>query len=272
MCHEIVTQKINRRSFLKAGAAATVAGTVGHYVPPAFAANRGRGRKKGVEDLTHRLVKTFPSFLGPQAIFDEVQFTIEDSGFYAKEWTFYEHIGTHIDSPGHFTPGGNLVDVLDPETFIVPIVVIDITNKAESNPNAVVDPDDLVAFERRHGRIPKGACVAMNSGWDQKVDDGDAFRGGSGFPDLNFPGFGIEAINWLLEERDISSIAVDTMSLDPGNSTAFPVHINFLGTGRWGLENLANLGKIPPRGATIYVGVIPWEDGSGGPCRVIAQV
>ena len=113
--------------------------------------------------------------------------------------------------------------------------------------------------------------MAMNSGWDQKVDDGDAFRGGTGFPDLNFPGFGIEAIEWLLGERDISGIAVDTMSLDPGNSTDFPVHINFLGTGRWGLENLANLSQIPPRGATVFVGVIPWEEGSGGPCRVIAQ-
>jgi len=273
MCHEIVSQKVNRRNFLKAAAATTVVGTIGHQAAPVLSANKGRGRgKKGVVDLTHRLVRTFPSFLGPQAIFDEVQFTIPDNGFYAKEWTFYEHIGTHIDSPGHFAPGGNLVDELDPATFIVPIVVVDISDKAKSDPNAVVDPDDLVAFERGHGRIPKGACVAMNSEWDQKVSDGDAFRGGTGFPDLNFPGFGLEAIEWLLAKRDISSIAVDTMSLDPGNSADFPVHINFLGTGRWGLENVANLSKIPPRGATIFVGVIPWEEGSGGPCRVLAQV
>jgi kynurenine formamidase len=112
----------------------------------------------------------------------------------------------------------------------------------------------------------------MNSGWDQKVADGDAFRGGTGFPDLNFPGFGPDAIDWLLNYRDISSIGVDTMSLDPGNSATFDVHVNFLGTGRFGLENLANLGHIPPSGATVFIGVIPWEEGSGGPCRVIAQV
>ena len=112
----------------------------------------------------------------------------------------------------------------------------------------------------------------MNSGWAEKVGDGDAFRGGKGFPDLNFPGFGYEAIEWLLVERDISSIAVDTLSLDPGNSTDFAVHINFLGTGRWGLESVANLSHIPPRGATVFVGVIPWEEGSGGPCRVLAMV
>jgi kynurenine formamidase len=272
MCHDVVLQKVDRRSFLKAATAATVAGTLGLGAAQVSYADNSNRRVKGVVDLTHRLVKTFPSFLGPQAVFDEVQFTIPDSGFYAKEWTFYEHIGTHIDSPGHFSLGGKLVDELDPETFIAPIVVVDISAKAEADLNAVVEPDDLVAFERRHGRIPRGACVAMYSGWDQKVADGDAFRGGAGFPDLNFPGFGIEAIEWLLEGRDISSIAVDTLSLDPGNSNDFPVHINFLGTGRWGLESVANLGKIPPRGATVFVGVIPWEEGSGGPCRVIAQV
>ena len=272
MCHEIVLQKLNRRNFLKAATAATVAGTIGLRAAPVSHAETHSKRRKGVVDLTHRLVKTFPSFLGPQAVFDEVQFTIEESGFYAKEWTFYEHIGTHIDAPGHFSPGGKLVDELDPETFIVPMVVVDISAKAADDANAMVEPADLIAFERRFGRIPRDACVAMNSGWDQKVADGDAFRGGEGFPDLNFPGFGIEAIEWLLEKRNISGIAVDTLSLDPGNSSDFPVHINFLARGKWGLENVANLGKIPPRGATIFVGVIPWEGGSGGPCRVIAQV
>lgn len=271
MCHEFVSKKVSRRNFLKAAAATSLAGAIGHQAAPVFANSSSRPGQH-VVDLTHRLIKTFPSFLGPQAIFDSPQFNIPDHGFYAKEWTFYEHIGTHIDSPGHFTLGGSLVDELDPATFIVPIVVIDITAKAQNDPNAMVEPADLVAFERRHGRIPAGACVAMNSGWDQKVSDGDAFRGGTGFPDLNFPGFGPDAIDWLLNYRDISSIGVDTMSLDPGNSSAFPVHINFLGSGRFGLENLANLGQIPARGATVFIGVIPWEEGSGGPCRVIAQV
>jgi kynurenine formamidase len=272
MCHEIVTSKINRRGFLKSMTAATVAGAIAGPALPALAAGNGRRRGKRVVDLTHRLVRTFPSFLGPQAIFDQVLFNIPDNGFYAKEWTFAEHIGTHIDAPGHFAPGGDLVDQLDPTSFIAPIVVIDISAKAESDANATVDPDDLVAFERRHGRIPRGACAAMNSGWDQKVNDGDVFRGGIGFPDLNFPGFSLDATEWLVNERDISSIAVDTLSLDPGNSSSFDVHVNFLATGRWGLENVANLSQIPPRGATVFVGVIPWQEGSGGPCRVLAQV
>ncbi|MGH3048244.1 MAG: cyclase family protein, partial [Gaiellaceae bacterium] len=154
---------------------------------------------------------------------------------------------------------------------LVPIVVIDISRRAARDPDATVTPDDLRRFERRHGRIPRGALVAMDSGWADKVDDPLEFKGGAAFPDYHFPGFGAEAAMWLAERRDVTAIGVDTMSLDPGNSMTFPVHVNFLASDRYGIENLANLDRIPPRGALAYVGLIPWEEGSGGPCRVIAN-
>ena len=149
--------------------------------------------------------------------------------------------------------------------------MIDISARAASDPDAVVTVDDLRGFEHRHGRIPDGALVCMNSGWAAKVDDPLEFKGGAAFPDYHFPGFGADAAVWLAENRDVIGIGVDTLSLDPGDSTTFPVHVNFLATDRYGLENLNNLDKIPPRGALAYVGLIPWEEGSGGPCRVIAN-
>lgn len=269
--HSEDRSSLSRRSFLKAGAAGAVGMGLALATPatPALA-DHGSGRR--VVDLTHRLVRTFPAFLGPQAVFDEVLFTIENDGFYTKQWTFDEHIGTHIDTPGHFSPGGALVDQLDPQTLLAPLVVIDIKRRAAADPNATVQPEDLVAYERRHGRIPRGALVCMNSGWDAKVDDGDAFRGGAGFPDLNFPGFSADATDWLIAKRDVVGIGVDTMSLDPGNSADFAVHVGFLGSGRYGIENLANLDHIPAKGALGFVGPIPWEEGSGGPCRVLARV
>jgi kynurenine formamidase len=221
-------------------------------------------------DLTHRLVREFPSFFGPQAVFDQVITDFDSAGFLTKEWTLVEHIGTHVDSPGHFDEGNRLVDQLTPEDLVAPIVVIDITDKAVEDPNAMVEPEDLVAFEQRHGRIPERALVCMDSGWGSKVDDGTEFRGGTGFPDLNFPGFSIDATEWLVARRDPVGIGVDTMSLDPGNSATFDVHFGYLGTGRYGIESLANLSAIPPRGALGFVGPVPWEDGSGAPCRVIA--
>lgn len=262
---------IGRRAFLKLGTAA-VAGAGLATVGPALPALAARRSNRPVVDLTHVLGPGFPSFFGPPAVSDQILVTIPEDGFYAKQWTFAEHIGTHIDTPGHFSLGGALVDELDPQTLIAPLVVIDITSKAMENPNATVEPDDLVAYERGHGRIPKGALVCMNSGWDTKVGDGDAFRGGAGFPDLNFPGFSADATDWLLANRDIVGIGVDTMSLDPGNSTDFAVHVSFLGSGHYGVENLANLGSIPAKGALGFIGPIPWEDGSGGPCRVLATV
>ena len=87
---------------------------------------------------------------------------------------------------------------------------------------------------------------------------------------MHFPAWSADAVDWLVDERRIGAIGVDTLSLDPGNATAFVAHVALLAANRFGVENLANLGKIPPEGATAFVGVIPWEEGSGGPARVIA--
>jgi kynurenine formamidase len=256
----------SRRGLL-AGGAAVVGGAlaVTGSALPAVAGSR----RRRVVDLTHRLRKDFPTFDGQQPT-DEVVYDFESAGFYAKRWAISEHTGTHIDTPGHFNEGMRLVDDLTAAELIAPIVVIDIKAKAQHDPNATVDPDDLGRFERRHGRIPSGALVCMNSGWADKAGDTSEYLGGPAFPAFNFPGFGIEATDWLLRYRDPVGIGVDTVSLDPGNSTTFDVHFGFLGADRYGVENLDGLDRLPPRGAEVFVGPIPWEDGSGSPCRVIA--
>lgn len=260
--------RISRRGALRAGMAA-LAGTALAAAPASSMNARG---PHAVVDLTHRLRRQFPTFFGPQAAFDEVLFAHETDGFYGKRWTIDEHLGTHLDTPGHFGPGGALVDELDPATLIAPLAVVDITARALENPNAMVGVADLLAYERRYGRIPPGALVAMHSGWATRAGDGDAYRGGTGFPDLNFPGWSGEAAEWLGTRRQVVGIGVDTLSLDPGDSTTFDVHYGFLPAGGYGVENLANLDRVPPKGALAFVGPIPWEEGSGSPCRVLAVV
>jgi kynurenine formamidase len=260
---------VSRRGVLRASAALAGGATLvaaGSAAPAAAFPKRARR----TADLTHRLVRTFPSFFGPQAVFDEVINDFATSGFFSKRWTLEEHIGTHIDTPGHFDQGNTLVDQIGSDNLVAPVVVVDITAKAADDPNAMVTPEDLVAYERRHGRIPDRALICMNSGWSVKVDDPDAFRGGTGFPDLNFPGFSVDATDWLVAKRNPVGIGLDTMSLDPGNSTDFGVHVEFLASGRYGIESMAHLDRIPPRGALAFVGPVPWEDGSGSPCRVVA--
>ena len=260
--------RLDRRAVLLGGVGAAVAATF----PARATAGRShrREKKKHLEDLTHVFTDGFPVFtFDPPA--SEVLITIPSGGFYAQKWTFGEHSGTHMDAPGHFVEGGRLSPDITLQELIVPIVVIDISSRAAQDPDTAVTVDDLRRFERRRGRIPDGALVCMDSGWAAKVDDPLEFKGGDAFPNYHFPGFSLEAAMWLAERRDVTGIGVDTISLDPGNSQTFPVHVNFLATDRYGLEGLNNLDQIPPEGAVAYVGLIPWEKGSGGPCRVIAS-
>jgi kynurenine formamidase len=256
--------RVTRRTALLGAAGVALAGAL-----PGSA--RGVRPAKGrFADLTHTFRAGFPVFtFDPPA--RRTLVTIPTAGFYSQEWTFGEHSGTHMDAPGHFVIGGRLSPEIAPDELIVPIVVVDIAERAAADPDAMLLVDDLIRFERGHGRIPEGALVAMHSGWGAKAGDPLEFKGGESFPDYHFPGFSVEAALWLVQERNVTAIGVDTLSLDPGNSSTFPVHVEFLATDRYGVENLANLDRVPPRGALAYVGLIPWEEGSGGPCRVLAN-
>ena len=262
---------LTRRAALVGGAAVAASTALGAAAqagerPPAFS-----GRRHGLRDLTHPLTTTFPAFAPGEEPKRRTVVTIDPDGYYMQEWTIIEHIGTHVDAPGHFTPGGRLATDLEPSELITPAVVIDIADRAARDPDTVVTVDDLRSFERRHGRIPRDAAVLMHSGWGAKIDDADAYRGADAAGTLHFPGFGAEACEWLLRRRRIRSLGVDTLSIDPGNSETFETHLILTGADRYGLENLANLDRIPRRGATIVVGLIPYEEGSGGQARVFAS-
>jgi kynurenine formamidase len=256
--------RFDRRTALLAGAGAAVAAAL---PPRAGAASTNR-----LVDLTHVYSENFPLFLGaPVQTTREVVVTVVPNGFYAQKWSFWEHSGTHMDAPAHFIDDGRQSPEITLEELIVPIVVIDISRRvAAGDADATVVPSDLVDFEHGHGRISRGALVAMYSGWETRAGSVEAYRN-VGLDGLqHFPGFSAAAVSWLLENRQVTGIAVDTMSLDPGNSTTFETHLTLLGANKYGLENLRNLSQIPARGATAYVGLIPWRFGSGGPCRVVA--
>jgi kynurenine formamidase len=263
--------RVSRRAALAAGAGALAAGLVPSTAAAGHGHGRGRGKGHGrrrgkVVDLTHTFREDFALYPGsPEGNARTTKRTIAANGFYGQQWTFWEHTATHMDVPGHFIAGGRTSEQIMLEELIRPIVVIDISGRAASEPATEVTQDDLRRFERRHGRIPKGALVAMNSGWAAKAGDSNAFING-----MQFPGFSGAATQWLLDERKIGGIGVDTLSLDNGPSQSFASHLAVLGADRVGIENLANLDKLPPRGATVVMGLIPWKEGSGGPARVLA--
>ncbi|GAB4440961.1 MAG: cyclase family protein [Chloroflexi bacterium OHK40] len=259
---------LSRRGFLAFGLAAAAAA----LALPAniHAAAVRRTTFSQVADLTHVVGPGFPLFPGaaPFTVTQVVSF--EENGYYGSVLSYWEHTGTHMDAPVHFAPDGLFVDQLAVENLVVPAAVINITEKARQNPDAEVTPDDIRAWERRYGRLPDNAAVLMASGWGARAGSVEAYRNADSSGTMHFPGFGKDAIDFLLTERRIAGIGVDTLSLDPGNSTTFAVHYTLLPTNRWGLENIANLESIPPSGATLFVGAPRVAAGSGGLTRLMA--
>jgi kynurenine formamidase len=225
-----------------------------------------------VLDLTHVLSPTFP--IWPSAVNFPIKITnsatVAKDGYFANKWEVVEHHGTHLDAPAHFAPKGLTAEQLDPLSLIVPAAVIDIRERARKDADALVGVDDLKAWEKTNGRLPKQCGVFLNSGWDAKVGDTKEFLGQDDSKTLHFPGFSKEACAFLLNEREVAGLAVDTLSLDFGPSKDFAVHKLWLGAGKWGLECVANLSKLPSAGATVFVGAPKVRGASGGPTRVLA--
>ena len=257
--------RLDRRTALLAGAGAALATAF----PGAARATGGHGKGKA-QDLTHLFRVGAPMFPGVPRPSKTTHVTVPVNGFYGQIWNFWEHTGTHLDVPAHFVVGGRTTPQLTLDELMAPLAVIDISDRAAREPDTVVTTDDLRRYERRHGKIRRGSLVAMDAGWDARAGSEAAYRNTDASGTMHFPAWSKDAVEWLIDERRIGAIGVDTLSLDPGNATAFVAHVALLAANRFGIENLANLGKIPRSGATVLVGVIPWEDGSGGPARVIA--
>jgi len=229
-----------------------------------------RPGRSGKLNLTYTLGEDFPAFTPGEEAVRRPGTTIENDGYYLQRWDIYEHTGTHVDAPAHFNPDGRYASELTADELMVPAVVVDIARRAASDPDTVVTVADLRNHERRHGRIEGGAAVLMYSGWGSKVADPDAYRGTDTAGVLHFPGFSADACEWLIRRRRVRALGVDTLSIDPGNSATFATHKILNGAERYGIENLANLDRLPRSGAHISVGVVPFKEGSGGPAKVLA--
>ena len=285
-CHQKIVQSIGRREFLKTlGLAATAA--IATNPTSALAAVTGPTSRPApspvqslpqmqvgffskVVDLTHTLTPDFPTYGGqPQFEFDPL-LTLANDGYNIYQWTINEHTGTHMDAPFHFSDQ-TTADLIPVSDLIGPLAVVDIRAKAQESPDVQLTVEDLQAWENTYGELPPGAIVAMLSGWDAHLKT-DNFRNADDEGVMHFPGFHIDAINFLLETRNVKGIFVDTLSLDYGPSTDFAVHLTWLPANKWGMECVANLGQLPPFGATAIVGGPKIGGASGGPSRVLALV
>ena len=264
---DTVALRLGRRKALAAAAAALAAFRLSASPATAQAAVRTAPVSR-VVDLTHTLRPDFPTFDGKPAIEIEPAATVARDGYNMNRLAYVEHVGTHFDAPLHFSAEGPSVDAIPAEALVCPLVVLDVAGRAAADPDYSLAPEDLTAHERAHGRISPGACVALRSGWDAHVAT-PRFRNADASGVLRFPGFRPDMAPLLLE-RGVLGVAVDTLSLDHGGSRDFAFHVAWLGAGRWGLECAANLGALPPTGATIVAGMPRIAGGTGGPGRALA--
>jgi len=184
-----------------------------------------------------------------------------------------EHGGTHLDAPIHFGEGRRTADEIPLEQLMGPAVVIDISQQAGADPDYRLTRQDVLDFERRHGRIREGTIVLLRTGWSRFWPDRRGYLGDDTPGDasrLRFPSYGEDAARLLVEERRVAALGVDAASIDHGQSQDFMVHRIAAARDVPGLENLTNLDQLPPRGATVIALPMKIEGGSGGPLRAIA--
>ena len=203
---------------------------------------------------------------------------LTDKGYWyaANFYAASEHGGTHADAPLHFAENGRTFDQIPLAEWIGPAVKIDARQPCARDRDYRLSVEDIKKWEKQHGRIPAGAWVIMYTGiGTQFYPDptrvlGTARKGLSAIPELSFPAFSREAAEFLTKERNIRGIAIDTPSIDYGKSQDFRVHRVICGADKLALENIANLDKLPAKGATLYVIPMSIKGATGAPARAFA--
>lgn len=202
-----------------------------------------------------------------------------DGGYYYTAYNFSasEHGGTHIDAPVHFAENRNTVDQIPIEQLIGPGVVIQIAEKVKQNRNYQFSVEDILNWEKKHGIIAENSILLINTGsskfWpDKKKYMGTEERGQEAVKKLIFPGIHPEAAKFLTTKRKIKAVGLDTPSIDFGGSRLFETHQILFEKNILGLENIANLDKLPPKGFMIIALPMKIKGGSGGPLRIVAFI
>ncbi len=202
---------------------------------------------------------------------------VVEQGYYyaAHRFRTAEHGGTHIDAPIHFHADGWTVDEIPLDRLVGPAVLVDVSDRCAKDPDHRVLVSDFEAWEKKHGRIPAASIVLIRTGFgrfwpDRKAYLGTDERGAPAVAKLHFPGLHPDAARWLIAERQIHAVGLDTASIDHGPSTQFETHRALFEANVPAFENLAGLDELPATGFSVVALPIKIRGGSGGPLRAIA--
>ncbi|WP_421616936.1 cyclase family protein [Brevibacillus sp. TJ4] len=230
---------------------------------------------KGKEwvDLTHTFGPNSPHFFA----FDDAEFTTlftHDDGFFAQKFSFAGQYGTHIDAPIHFVRNKRYLHEIELKELVLPLVVIDKSKEAAENNDYSLSVEDILAFEREHGRIEEGTFVALRTDWSKRWPDVEAFNNKDAEGNNHAPGWSLEALKFLFAERNIKAVGHETFdtdaSVDYRKNGALLGEYYVLEQDTYQVELLTNLDKLPAKGAVIVNIVAKPENASGFPVRSFA--
>ena len=211
--------------------------------------------------------------------FDTVFDGLTPAGFYYSAFNFCaaEHGGTHLDAPVHFAKDKRPVDQIPLEQLTGEAIVINVSDKALKDRNYQVIVEDIEKWEKENDMIPDNSILLFYTGFGSYYPDavkylGTDERGSGAVAKLNFPGIHPEAATWLVKNRKLKAVGLDVASVDYGQSKDFKTHQVLYEQNIPGFENVANLEKLPAKGAYIIALPMKIKNGSGGPLRIIAWV
>ena len=220
--------------------------------------------------LSHVIDPGIPQWPGDPPVEFATVAELEKNGYYLRRFCMGEHSATHINAPNSFHASGVGIHQYPAESLIVPAVVINICNQAAANPDYTLTIADVLVWEQQHGQVAAGSVVLLYTGWLDLWFDRNAFLNPDALGEPHFPGFGCDATRFLLIERQIAGVGIDTHGVDSGQDKTFCTNRLVLEQPRIVLENLTNLEQLPPTGTTLIIGILRLRGGSGVPATVMA--
>lgn len=226
-------------------------------------------------DLTHAFEPGIPHYVAFPDERRDVVTTVETDGFLVHRYCHVGQWGTHVDPPSHFIAGGRTLDEIPVTDMLLPLIVLDAREQVAANADYVVDLALIEDHERAFGQIPEGAFVAFASGWSSRWPSGEAMQNRDANGVAHYPGWSVEALRFLVQERGIRAVGHEQTDTDPGSSLSVgcvDAERYLLGAGCWQIEMLAELDDVPPTGALILATWPKPLGGSGFPARCVAII